>query len=95
MKLTRIAACLLASVAAAAIAQEAKPRLSFRAVRTAQAPVIDGDLSDAAWDAATEITGFEQREPEEGKPATQQTKSVSCTTTTRSTSRPSWKTTVR
>ncbi|HUP46259.1 MAG TPA: DUF5916 domain-containing protein, partial [Thermoanaerobaculia bacterium] len=58
-------------LAAAAYAQE---RPSYRAVRAAAPPVIDGDLSDPAWQGAPEITGFTQRDPEEGKPATQQTR---------------------
>jgi hypothetical protein len=44
-----------------------------RAARLAQAIVIDGDLSDAAWQGAQTIAGFTQREPNEGKPASQQT----------------------
>ena len=45
----------------------------FRAVRTATAPAIDGDLSDAAWQNAPEITGFTQHNPDDGKPETQKT----------------------
>ncbi|HXI12682.1 MAG TPA: DUF5916 domain-containing protein [Thermoanaerobaculia bacterium] len=45
----------------------------FRAMRAARAPSIDGDLSDEAWTAAEEISGFTQRDPDEGKPATQNT----------------------
>lgn len=55
-------------------AQEAKPRPLFRAVRTSSPPAIDGDLSDAAWQSAPELTGFTQRDPEEGQPAKGQTK---------------------
>ncbi len=55
-------------------AQEATPRPTYRAVRAAQAPVIDGDLSDAVWQSAPEATGFTQRDPNEGQPATQQTR---------------------
>jgi hypothetical protein len=44
----------------------------FRAMRAERAPSIDGDLSDPAWNSAPEITGFIQRDPDEGKPATQQ-----------------------
>ncbi|HEY0155865.1 MAG TPA: DUF5916 domain-containing protein [Thermoanaerobaculia bacterium] len=35
---------------------------------------MDGDLSDEAWAAAPEMTGFIQRDPEEGKPAKHQTR---------------------
>ena len=55
-------------------ADEAKPRPAYKAVRAVQAPVIDGDLSDAAWQNAPEATGFTQRDPNEGQPATQQTR---------------------
>ena len=50
-------------------AQEARPRPSYRAVRATAAPVLDGDLSDPVWQNAPEITGFTQMDPEEGKPA--------------------------
>nr|MDQ3283177.1 carbohydrate binding family 9 domain-containing protein [Acidobacteriota bacterium] len=46
----------------------------FQAVRAAKSPIVDGDLSDEAWQNAPELTGFTQREPDEGKPATQQTR---------------------
>ena len=47
------------------------PSLSISAVRAAKAPVIDGDLSDEVWQKATEVTGFTQHDPDDGKPATQ------------------------
>ena len=52
----------------------AQDRPVFRAVRAQQAPVVDGDLSDAVWQNAPEMTGFTQRDPNEGQPATQQTR---------------------
>jgi hypothetical protein len=42
--------------------------------RAATAPIVDGDLSDPAWQNAQEITGFIQRDPNEGQPAVEQTK---------------------
>ena len=60
---------ILLSISAALIAQEARSRPSYRAVRATAAPVIDADLSDPAWQTAPEITGFTQVDPEEGKPA--------------------------
>src|SRR5688500_2291879 len=45
----------------------------FRAVRVAKPPSIDGNLDDEAWSLAPEITGFTQRDPDEGKPATEAT----------------------
>src|SRR5687767_14305136 len=55
---------------------QAKPVLEgreFRAVRVAQPPSIDGNLDEEAWANAPEITGFTQRDPDEGKPATETT----------------------
>jgi hypothetical protein len=49
-------------------------RPTYKAVRAAQAPIVDGDLSDAVWQSAPEATGFTQRDPNEGQPATQQTR---------------------
>jgi len=45
----------------------------YRAIRATTAPVIDGDLNDAVWQSAPEITGFTQHDPDDGKPATQKT----------------------
>src|SRR5688500_9494231 len=64
-------ALLVGCLALSAPAQE---RPSYQAVRATTAPVIDGDLGDAVWQIAPEITGFTQRDPDEGKPATQQTR---------------------
>lgn len=43
------------------------------ATHTAHAPRIDGTLEDPAWNAATPITDFRQREPLETSPATERT----------------------
>jgi Carbohydrate family 9 binding domain-like len=50
-------------------------RPSIRAVRidTAEAPVIDGDLSDPAWAKAAVIDDFRQRSPNPYEPATERT----------------------
>src|SRR6185436_5138786 len=48
-------------------------RPTLHAVRVAASPVIDGDLSDAAWQSAPEFTGFTQHDPEDGAPATMRT----------------------
>lgn len=45
----------------------------FRAVRAPSPPRIDGALDDEVWALAPEITGFTQRDPDEGKPATETT----------------------
>lgn len=73
MKLTRVVPILSLVIAFSVLAQE-PARPTYAAVRAATPPAIDGDLSDAAWASAPEITGFTQRDPNEGKPATQQTR---------------------
>jgi hypothetical protein len=45
----------------------------LHAVRAMQTPVVDGDLSDPAWQKAPEFTGFTQHDPDDGKPATMPT----------------------
>ena len=45
----------------------------LHAVRVSAPPVVDGDLSDAAWQSAPEFTDFTQHDPDDGKPATQKT----------------------
>lgn len=44
------------------------------AVRVAHAPVIDGDLSDAAWQNAPEFTDFTQHDPNDAQPPTMRTR---------------------
>jgi hypothetical protein len=68
MKLISVAVALFITLGASA----APPQ--FTAVRATKSPVVDGDLSDAAWQSAPELTGFVQRDPNEGQPATQQTR---------------------
>src|ERR1044071_2743772 len=45
----------------------------LHAVRVGAPPVIDGDLSDAAWATAPEFTDFTQHDPDDGKPPTMKT----------------------
>ena len=56
-----------------AVAQEAQPEL--RAIRLApdQRIELDGLLSEAVWQTAPPATGFRQREPDEGAPASEET----------------------
>lgn len=56
-------------------AQEAPDQSSksFTAVRTNQAPRIDGDLSDPAWQNAAQVSDFLQREPFEYNEASERT----------------------
>src|SRR5258708_7712208 len=49
-----------------------EPR-TIKAVKTDPAPTMDGSLEDAAWNAATPIATFYQREPFEKQPATEKT----------------------
>ena len=46
---------------------------SVQAVRVANPPRIDGRLDDQAWSAAVPATGFLQRDPDEGQPASERT----------------------
>jgi hypothetical protein len=48
-------------------------RPTLHAVRVAQPPAIDGDLSDPAWQSAPEFTDFTQHDPDDTKPATLKT----------------------
>jgi len=63
---------LLVIIAAPLFAADAERR-TVQAVRAEKSPVIDGDLADAAWQSAPEITGFTQHDPNDGQPATQPT----------------------
>ncbi|HKS25167.1 MAG TPA: DUF5916 domain-containing protein [Thermoanaerobaculia bacterium] len=45
----------------------------LHAVRASASPVIDGDLSDPAWQSAPEFTDFTQHDPDDGKPPTMKT----------------------
>jgi Domain of unknown function (DUF5916)/Carbohydrate family 9 binding domain-like len=59
--------------AGAAAAQQASPPPEVHAVRTAKPPVIDGRLIDECWALASPASEFTQLDPDEGKPATEQT----------------------
>lgn len=74
----RTAAIILALLSPTLVrgAQEVAPAAAlreFQAARVAKGPVIDGVLDDEAWAGAAELTGFTQRDPDEGKPATENT----------------------
>jgi hypothetical protein len=69
---------LLALTAAGALAQPAAAATervvpSYTAVRTSTAPLLDGRIDDAAWTAAPAVSGFRQRDPKEGEPASEAT----------------------
>lgn len=72
----------IAAYALPAFAQSAHPPRDFKTyqpsiaatrIDSAQAPVIDGDLSDPVWKKATTFDEFYQLEPHEGQPASEYT----------------------
>jgi hypothetical protein len=68
---TRVAgAALLFLLALSSAVAGDNPR-TVRAVRIATAPRIDGVLDEAEWRSAVPATEFIQRDPDEGKPATE------------------------
>jgi hypothetical protein len=64
-----VLAALLVAVAAA----QGSGEPSLRAVRVEAAVRVDGVLDEAGWGLAEAATGFRQREPREGEPATEAT----------------------
>ena len=65
---------LFISVLVAPLAAEAQERKQARAARVANGAIrLDGNLGEAAWNAAPAITDFVQREPVEGAPPTDPT----------------------
>src|SRR5712692_1075603 len=72
MRIVR-AALVSLLVAGSVLAADTPAPPVFQSVRATTAPVIDGDLNDAVWQSAPEITGFTQHDPDDGKPATQKT----------------------
>ena len=48
-------------------------KIKVVAFRITQPIVIDGKLDEEMWQTANVVTGFTQRDPDEGKPATQKT----------------------
>ena len=73
-RMIAFSAALWAAIAASdAAAQEGRQDYQMAAVRVADRPQIDGDLSDAVWRGAAVIDQFVQQEPNEGAPATERT----------------------
>jgi len=62
-----------ASVPQGPVAAAAPGPRVVQAARRRTPVELDGDLSDAAWADAAPISGFHQREPDEGAPATEPT----------------------
>ena len=76
---TLICAWLVASSLAQAEAAQApaagfvRPSVGAVRIETAEAPTIDGDLSDPVWEKAAIIDQFIQKNPNPGEPATEKT----------------------
>ena len=64
---------LLCALAAVTSTGAATSRVPATPVPSASAVRLDGELTDAVWQAAPVITGFKQRDPRDGQPATYQT----------------------
>lgn len=73
VRISRTVAVLLLLAAHAVASAPAGAPKSMQAVRTPQAPVIDGVLGEDAWSLAAPATGFTQYEPDEGAAATEST----------------------
>jgi len=73
MAKTRLLLAALILLAPLARAANWPEHPTLRAVRVAKPPVIDGDLSDAAWQQAPEFTDFTQHDPDDTKPPTMRT----------------------
>ena len=70
----RLSLVFLTFLPAATLGQDVAP--VAKAARVDQAPAIDGRLSEALWQRAEVISQFQQKEPEEGRPATETTLGV-------------------
>src|SRR5262245_19696516 len=74
--MSRLVAASIAAltlVAPPSFAQTAAPRKIAVAARTAEAPTVDGNVDDRAWQQATLLADFVQSEPLEGQPASEKT----------------------
>ena len=71
----RVAAVLtlFALSPASGLAQVPAARSTVSAIRTREAPTIDGRLDEAIWRSSDRIATFVQERPVEGAPATEQT----------------------
>lgn len=71
--LSGLALLFVSAVGASASGPAPASRVEAAVVPPATAVRVDGELNDEIWQTATPITGFLQREPKEGAPATFQT----------------------
>ena len=68
-----IALCLAYASVASAQQGPYVPKATLQALRVSQAPSIDGRLNEGFWSRADVASDFTQRDPDEGKPATERT----------------------
>jgi hypothetical protein len=68
-----IPAMVLAGLVAPIAFAQPVPVRQVNAVRAVPPPVIDGRLDDPVWATVEAVSGFLQRDPDEGKPATEET----------------------
>jgi hypothetical protein len=68
-----IAALVCLAVGGPAAPARAQAVRALTAIRAVPPPVVDGRLDDPVWAAAVPAGGFLQRDPDEGKPATEET----------------------
>ncbi|PYS26922.1 MAG: hypothetical protein DMG11_18110, partial [Acidobacteria bacterium] len=66
-------ALLISPVSLPAQNGAAKSARTITAVRASEKVILDGVLNDRVWEAALPATEFTQRDPDEGKPATERT----------------------
>jgi hypothetical protein len=67
------AAIVVLASAGVAQGQTSVERINVTAVRTSEPPVIDGRLIEEGWSRAEAASAFTQRDPDEGRPATERT----------------------
>jgi hypothetical protein len=68
-----LAMCILPWTSAGAAQSATQPSLAPTRIDAADAPTIDGDISDPIWAEAAVADRFYQREPDPGAPATERT----------------------
>src|SRR5215213_4765425 len=71
MRSTRVLLAVLSvALGSAPLAADSAARLATAVVAGATAIRIDGELTDEVWSRAPVVTGFKQRDPRDGAPAT-------------------------
>src|SRR6476660_878597 len=68
-----LATILCVTGTSAAQDRSSTPLPEVHAARAITSPVIDGRLIDEVWNIAEPVTTFTQRDPDEGRPPTEQT----------------------